>query len=188
VYQPARLEVPSRGARALSRLVLRGLNWIQRFYWAQTYAELREHYEIDPEFIFNGPSISLYGDGQIVAGPGSYIGRYSTVYAAPGATVTIGAHCSISHNVRIYSGTLHADEDRRLGKAPERTGPVTIGDHAWIGVNVFVGPGVTIGENAVVGANSVVTEAIPADVVAGGVPARVLYVKSHARGGREGPA
>ncbi|MGH2870134.1 MAG: hypothetical protein ACRDNK_21510, partial [Solirubrobacteraceae bacterium] len=69
MYQPARHEVPSQLGRAVSRLALRGLNRLQRFYWAQTYAELRERYELDPGFIFNGPSISLYGSGRIVAGP-----------------------------------------------------------------------------------------------------------------------
>ena len=52
--------------------------------------------------------------------------------------------------------------------------PVRIGDDVWIGGNVTILPGVTIGDRAVIGAGSVVTEDIPADSVAVGVPARVV--------------
>ena len=45
---------------------------------------------------------------------------------------------------------------------------------ASIGTSSTILCGVTIGENAVVGAGSVVTKDIPANVVAAGVPARVL--------------
>ncbi|MEW6900246.1 hypothetical protein [Trueperella pyogenes] len=44
----------------------------------------------------------------------------------------------------------------------------------WLGAGVMVAPGVTIGENTVVGAGSVVVRDLPANVVAAGVPARVL--------------
>lgn len=44
----------------------------------------------------------------------------------------------------------------------------------WIGAGSVVLAGVTIGDNAVIGAGSVVTRDIPPDVVAVGVPCRVM--------------
>ena len=44
----------------------------------------------------------------------------------------------------------------------------------WIGAGSIILPGVTIGENSVIGAGSVVTHDILANVVAVGVPCRVL--------------
>ena len=43
-----------------------------------------------------------------------------------------------------------------------------------MGAGVIILPGVTIGKNSVIGAGSVVTKDIPANVVAMGVPCRVV--------------
>ncbi|MBL7482335.1 maltose acetyltransferase domain-containing protein [Escherichia coli] len=51
---------------------------------------------------------------------------------------------------------------------------VTIGDNVWIGSHVVINPGVTIGDNSVIGAGSVVTKDIPPNVVAAGVPCRII--------------
>ena len=52
--------------------------------------------------------------------------------------------------------------------------PVRIGKNVWIGSGVQILPGVTIGDNSVIGAGSVVTNDIPANVIALGVPCRVI--------------
>jgi galactoside O-acetyltransferase len=52
--------------------------------------------------------------------------------------------------------------------------PVRIGRNVWIGSGVQVLPGVSIGDNAVIGAGSVVANDIPANVVALGIPCRVV--------------
>ena len=51
---------------------------------------------------------------------------------------------------------------------------IRIGKNVWIGAGVTVLPGVTIGDNSVIGAGAVVTRDIPANVVAVGVPCRVM--------------
>ncbi len=52
--------------------------------------------------------------------------------------------------------------------------PVRIHDDVWLGTGTIVLPGVEIGTGSVVAAGSVVTKDIPAQVLAGGNPARVL--------------
>jgi len=52
-------------------------------------------------------------------------------------------------------------------------GPVIIEDGVWIGDKVSILPNVRIGKNAIIGANAVVTKDIPANCVAGGIPAKV---------------
>jgi acetyltransferase-like isoleucine patch superfamily enzyme len=49
---------------------------------------------------------------------------------------------------------------------------VIIKRNAWIGAAVTILPGVTIGENAVIAAGAVVTTDVPANTIAGGVPAK----------------
>lgn len=52
--------------------------------------------------------------------------------------------------------------------------PILIKRKAWLGAGVTVLPGVTIGENAIVGAGSVVTKDVPDNVIAAGVPAKII--------------
>ena len=52
--------------------------------------------------------------------------------------------------------------------------PIAVGNNVWIGAGTTVLAGVTIGDNSVIGAGSVVSRSIPANVVAVGVPCRVM--------------
>lgn len=52
--------------------------------------------------------------------------------------------------------------------------PITIGNNVWIGANSTILAGVVIGDNTVIGAGSVVTKSIPGNVVAVGVPCKVV--------------
>ncbi|MGB2917795.1 MAG: DapH/DapD/GlmU-related protein [Candidatus Microthrix parvicella] len=138
-----------------------------------------EIYELHPTFRFSGTSISLYGAGQIIAGERSYIGSRSAIEAGGGQIVRIGRLCRISHNVRIYTSSVSADSDLLDElNVISKTGNVTIGDGVWIGYGVFIGPGIFIGDGAVVGANSVVTKDVPPNAIVGGVPAKLIRMKS----------
>ena len=49
-----------------------------------------------------------------------------------------------------------------------------IGNNVWVGANATVVPGVTIGDGAVIAAGEVVTKDVPANVIAGGIPAKII--------------
>ena len=89
------------------------------------------------------------------------------------ADIYIGDHVMIGPNVTIVTATHPLDGDLRA-RGLQYNRPVHIGKNVWIGANAVVLPGVTIGDNAVIGAGSVVTHDIPENVVAVGVPCRVL--------------
>ncbi len=59
-------------------------------------------------------------------------------------------------------------------KGIEYAWPITIGNHVWIGGGTKILGGVTIGDYAVIAAGSVVNKDIPAHVLAGGNPCRVI--------------
>jgi acetyltransferase-like isoleucine patch superfamily enzyme len=90
------------------------------------------------------------------------IGAFCYLNAKYGITiedeVQIGSHCS------IYS----------VSTIDNKEGPVVLKRNSKIGSHSTVMPGITIGENSIIGAHSLVTCDIPNNVIAFGVPARIL--------------
>lgn len=85
--------------------------------------------------------------------------------------ITLGDGCLIGHQVVIATLNHDLDPARRGGMYPA---PVRLGKNVWVGAHATILPGVTVGDGAVIAAGAVVTKDVPAGVVAGGVPARVL--------------
>ncbi|MCG7333620.1 MULTISPECIES: DapH/DapD/GlmU-related protein [Staphylococcaceae] len=85
--------------------------------------------------------------------------------------ITIGDGALIGHNAVLATLNHDIDPQKRSTMHPA---PITIGKDVWIGANVTVVPGVDIGDGAVIAAGAVVTQNVPPNVIAGGVPAKVL--------------
>ena len=85
-----------------------------------------------------------------------------------GADVFIGPKC-----VLACAGHPVNAEQRRT-EALTESKPIHIGNNVWLGASVTVIGGVTVGEGSVIAAGAVVTKDIPAGVVAGGVPCKVI--------------
>jgi acetyltransferase-like isoleucine patch superfamily enzyme len=51
---------------------------------------------------------------------------------------------------------------------------IIIGNNVWTGRNVTIRKGVHIGDNSIIAAGAIVTRDIPANCVAGGIPAKPL--------------
>lgn len=83
--------------------------------------------------------------------------------------ITIGDNCLIGHNVVFATLNHGIAPNERVSMIPA---PIILGKNVWIGSNSTILQGVTIGDNAIIAAGSVVTKNIPANTIAGGVPAK----------------
>jgi acetyltransferase-like isoleucine patch superfamily enzyme len=123
--------------------------------------------------------------GRIRLGSCVYVG--DDVIVSAGEEVVVGADTLLAHGVQVFDNDSHpldAGERARhfrmiLGLEPPGpvkigTAAVSIGARCWIGMQSLVMKGVTIGDEAIVAAGSVVATDIPARVLAGGNPARVI--------------
>lgn len=91
-----------------------------------------------------------------------------------GEGIEIGDNVLVGSSVTVLDSDFHEiDPSRRIDGNP-KTGKVVIGDNAWIGDRVMILKGTAIGKNSVVAAGAVVSGEFPANVVIGGVPARVI--------------
>ena len=90
------------------------------------------------------------------------IGVFTYINAKNGVTikdfVQIGSHCS------LYS----------ISTIDNKEGKITLKKNCKIGSHSVIMPGVTIGENAVIGAFSFVNRDVPDNVVAAGVPIKII--------------
>lgn len=103
------------------------------------------------DYVYANFNLTLVDDGHI------YVGD-STMFA-PNVVVATAGH-PILPSLRDRGLQFNAD--------------VHIGSNVWIGAGAKIMPGVTIGDNTVVGAGSVVTKDLPPNVVACGVPCKVV--------------
>ena len=84
--------------------------------------------------------------------------------------IEIGERCAIAERVVIRDSHSHSIE----GENFRVNEPITIGDHVWIGMGAIICPGVTIENDSVVAAGAVVVDDVPAHVLVGGVPAKII--------------
>ena len=89
-------------------------------------------------------------------------------------SVQIGDGCQIGDMVSILDCDFHEINPSTRNESHGKISPVVIGSNVWLGSRVMVLKGVTIGDNSVISAGSVVTRSIPANVIAGGMPAKVI--------------
>lgn len=110
---------------------------------------------------------------------GRYVSFGKNVYANFNLTLVddtfiyVGDNTMIGPNVTITTAA-HPIAPELREKAYQYNLPVHIGKNVWLCAGVTVLPGVSIGDNSVIGAGSVVTKDIPANVVAYGVPCKVI--------------
>ncbi|OMQ21914.1 galactoside O-acetyltransferase [Serratia oryzae] len=126
--------------------------------------------KIGKNFWIEPPLHVAYGS-QIAIGDNFYA-NFNLVVVDDGK-VLIGDNVMIAPNVTISTTGHPVDPTVRI-TGQQFSLAVTIEDNVWIGSGAIINPGVTIGRNSVIGAGSVVTKDVPCDVVAAGVPCRVL--------------
>ena len=118
------------------------------------------------------PPFNVCFGKNITIGDGCYFNFNSTF--VDDYKITIGNHVLFGPNVTVVTTGHPIHPELRDNGAAMYCAPVEIKDGAWLCSNVVVLPGVTIGKNSVIGAGSVVTKDIPDNVVAMGVPCRVV--------------
>jgi maltose O-acetyltransferase len=145
----------------------------------------------------------LLGNGRLrISGPGrvefeadvnawSHAEVNRLITTRPGAIIRIGRHARLNGCTIVAAERVEVGADCVLGscevfdylpysespadrRRPRRARPVVIEDNVWIGGQVSVLPGVRIGRDTVVGIHAVVFDHVPAGVIVGGNPARVL--------------
>lgn len=114
---------------------------------------------------------NTYVFGDVRVGEGTWIGPLVLLDGAH-APIDVGAFCSISAGVHVYThDTVRWALTR--GRAPAEGGAVKIGDCTYVGSQTVIAHGVTIGDHCVVGAQSFVNADLEPYSVAFGAPASV---------------
>ena len=90
------------------------------------------------------------------------------------SSIIIGSDCMFSNTIIVRTSDSHPIYDL---KTKERLNPpksVMIGNHVWIAPGSKIMKGAEIGDGAIIGSNSMITKRIPSNVLAVGMPSRVV--------------
>ena len=134
-------------------------------------------------FLLRCAGISVGTQSKIV-GP-VYIGTVASMTI--GANSWIGHDCSVEGNGSVVVGDnvdiaphcVFSTGGHSMGRSSRRAGAGEsysqfVGNGSWVGIRCTFVNEVHVGEGSVVAAGAVVTKDVPADVVVGGIPAKVI--------------
>jgi acetyltransferase-like isoleucine patch superfamily enzyme len=152
---------------------------------------LGQDVEIDPTTSINNVLIkhnvriakrcSIFGGEQslLEIGEHTYVGM-NTIINGFVEKVIIGAYVSIAQSVSIIcdSGPNASARLQRIFALEK--GPITIGNHCWIGAFSMIMPNVVLGDFCVVAANSFVKTSFPPYSIIGGTPAKLIRTMTEA--------
>jgi acetyltransferase-like isoleucine patch superfamily enzyme len=126
-------------------------------------------------WIGDGSKIRCH-EGEVEIGAKTVMGQECTISAYK--HVRIGEQCVIADRAMFIDfdhGVTEVERPIRLQGIYKR--PVEVGSNVWIGYGACVLRGARVGDNAVLGTYAVVTKDVPANAVAGGIPAKVIRMR-----------
>lgn len=132
----------------------------------------------DNTFVMHGAVLHVYNfrnlpHAFIRIGRDSLIGELNVLRGQGG--ITIGDRVYTAPLVQILAvNHVFDDPQRPIVEQGITAAGVVIADDVWIGAGAIITDGVHVGRGAVIAAGAVVTQDVPAHVVVGGVPAKVL--------------
>jgi acetyltransferase-like isoleucine patch superfamily enzyme len=185
----------------------RMLNWrygrlLWRYLWRRYLTPAGWRWETDgPVFFGRGLQIQIAKRGRVKFGPVVWIGDGNKIRSPDGEVIigaksVLGQECTISayRHVRIGEQCVIADRamfidfdhgivevERPIRAQGIYMRDVDVGSNVWIGYGACVLRGTRIGDNSVLGTNAVATRDIPANAVAGGIPAKVIRMREAPR-------
>lgn len=104
---------------------------------------------------------------------GDYFYSNHNLIITDGAKVEFGSNVFVAPNC-CFTTAEHAIDHEQRRNGIEVAKPIKVGNNVWIGAGATILAGVTIGDNSVIGAGSVVRKDIPSNVIAVGVPCKVI--------------
>lgn len=106
---------------------------------------------------------------------GNNISTNNNIFICAANYIEIGDNTLIGQNVTIMDHEAHGiqpEERRKVGII----GYIIIGQNVWLGNNVTILKNSEIGENSIVATGAVVSGKFPANVIIGGIPAKIIKV------------
>lgn len=97
-------------------------------------------------------------------------------YANTDVSIDCFKNIRIGNEVIISKGVIIRDSDNHdiLYNGYEKSKPIIIGDHVWIGMRAIILKGVRIGDGSIIAAGAVVNKDIPRNCMVAGVPAKII--------------
>jgi acetyltransferase-like isoleucine patch superfamily enzyme len=126
-------------------------------------------------WIGHGTKIRAH-EGEVEIGAKTVLGQECTISSFQ--HVAIGRECIVADRVMLIDfdhGVTEEERPIRVQGIYKRD--LNVGNNCWIGYGACILRGVTVGDNAIIGTSTVVTRDLPANAVAGGVPARILRMR-----------
>ncbi len=168
-----------RPSRWLFRLVYRLSNWrrwdaVKRLrgrYYSRLLAMAGDELRV-------GHDVRIYRPEMVSLGSGCYLGDGVQLYPW-NAPITMGDNVLLAAGVRMITRKHgFAELERPMADQGYTNAPIVIEDDVWIGFQAVVLPGVTVGRGSIVGAGAIVTRDVAPRSIVGGVPARLIRLRS----------
>lgn len=124
--------------------------------------------KIDDNFsIGSGSDIRIFENAKLSMESGYFNGSVQVVC---GQEINIGKGVAIARDVIIRDTDAH----NIITEEYQKTKPVNIGNHVWIGQRAMILKGVSIGNGSIIAAGAIVTKDVPENSLIAGIPAKVI--------------